>query len=306
MSERKEENNFASAVMMRLIAAGLERQGLGARLRPARGAHVPRQSKQVFLERLGREHGLKSILALADAVADMPPEPVVLALTKAKGLEDLFSRWHRIETFSHASHTVEVARSGAGTWRLSHVSKRRGESPTIEESLLVAAVLTKVGEMICDAPLTLRSAMGATLRDRTGWSEPQRALIDGSFVLAGAKAPSRAEARQPRQVQDLVATSKSILSQDLVRRWTVQDLAGTLGCSTRSLQRRYSDKSTTFSALVGEARLEAAAAFLCADERMSLAEIGFLAGYTDQAHFSRSFAHQVGTTPKAFQSSFAT
>lgn len=306
MSNGKEETGFASAVMMRLIAAGLEKQGLEGLLKPVRDAHVPRQSKQGFLENIGKEHGLKSILALADAAPGMPPEPVVLALTKAKDLDDLFDRWHRIETFSHASHTVDVQKSDVGAWRLSHVSKRHGEKPTCEESLLVAAVLTKLGEMICNAPLSLQSASGTSLRDGSGWHEPQRCAIDGSFVLVGRNDQAIATQWQPRQPQDLVSASKSMLAQDLVRRWTIEDVADAMGCSIRSLQRRYSDSATTFSALVSEVRLEAAAAYLCADERRSLTEIGFLAGYTDQAHFSRSFAHQVGTTPKAYQNSFAT
>ncbi|MEM8838336.1 MAG: helix-turn-helix transcriptional regulator [Pseudomonadota bacterium] len=305
MNGTSEDTNFASAVMMRLVATGLEKQSLGGLLKPARGAHVPRPSKRSFLETIGEEHGLKTILRLADAIPDMPPEPVVLALTKARDIDDLFERWHRIETFSHAYHTVDVDQSGNGTWRLTHVSRRQGEKPTPEESLLVVAVLTRLGETVCNSPLSLQSASGATLRNDSGWHEPKPCEINASFVLVAMNDNAIVPQQKAEQHQDLVSASKSMLAGDLVRRWTLKDLAGALGCSTRSLQRRYSQSATTFSTLVSEARLEAAAAYLCSEEKRSLAEIGFLAGYTDQAHFSRSFMQQVGTTPNAYRTSFS-
>ena len=45
----RETDDFASAAMMRLVAAGLARQGIAAGLRAPGGAHVPRPDKQAAL-----------------------------------------------------------------------------------------------------------------------------------------------------------------------------------------------------------------------------------------------------------------
>ena len=35
-----------------------------------------------------------------------------------------------------------------------------------------------------------------------------------------------------------------------------------------------------------------------------LAEIGFIAGFADQAHFARTFSRAVGTTPSGYRADF--
>lgn len=42
----RETDDFASAAMMRLVAAGLAQQGIATGLRAPSGAHVPRPDKQ--------------------------------------------------------------------------------------------------------------------------------------------------------------------------------------------------------------------------------------------------------------------
>ncbi len=75
--------------------------------------------------------------------------------------------------------------------------------------------------------------------------------------------------------------------------------------SERTLQRKLQAHSLSFSRVICEARLEIAASYLCSEDGPGLAEIGFLTGYADQAHFTRTFRREVGTTPSEYRANFA-
>ena len=96
--------DFASAAMMRLVAAGLSRQGISVPVPTSATAHVPLASKRDVLSEVLARHGPLAILSIADAAPSMAPEPVVQALTHAKDMPDLMDRWHRLERFSHGRH----------------------------------------------------------------------------------------------------------------------------------------------------------------------------------------------------------
>jgi AraC-like DNA-binding protein len=81
-------------------------------------------------------------------------------------------------------------------------------------------------------------------------------------------------------------------------------LAAETGASPRTLQRRLTERSISFSRLVTEARVEVAATHLCKANGPGLAEIGFIAGFADQAHFARTFSRAVGTTPSGYRADF--
>ena len=107
-----ETDDFASAAMMRLVAAGLMRQGIAAGLRAPGGAHVPRPDKQAALTAILAAHGHLAVMQIADALPTMPPEPVLMALTRARDVPDFHARWHRLENFSHGRHRVRVEFEG--------------------------------------------------------------------------------------------------------------------------------------------------------------------------------------------------
>ncbi|WP_131854757.1 helix-turn-helix transcriptional regulator [Bosea sp. BK604] len=80
----------------------------------------------------------------------------------------------------------------------------------------------------------------------------------------------------------------------------VLDVAGALGLSVRSLQRKLSSAGLTYSELLDRVRLEIAVELLqrTADK---IIDIAFAAGYSDPAHFSRAFRRMAGTTPRNFR-----
>lgn len=304
MSRPGKGQDFASATMMRLIAAGLARQGISVPLPPLPGARVPISQKRDVLDAIMTDHGPLAILSVADAARHMPPEPVVLALTRAQGMDDLFDRWHRLERFSHGRNTVEIRCLDRGRFQLTHRAQDGGPPPSSAESLLVLGLLTILAEMTGPAEVTLTSAAGDVWRSNGAWRNPLMTSSVGSVILTASPVPKPAHIDETGWVHDPVACLRQRLVADPVRRWTVAGLAAEAGASPRTLQRRLTRRSLSFSRLVSETRVQNAATHLCDANGPGLAEIGFLAGFCDQAHFARTFNRAVGTTPGMYRADF--
>jgi AraC-like DNA-binding protein len=76
----------------------------------------------------------------------------------------------------------------------------------------------------------------------------------------------------------------------------IQTVAGELGISNRTLQRRLSDEGTSFKFLMAQTRHEQAVAYL-SDPSLEIKEVAFLVGYEDQNSFYRAFRSWEGETP---------
>jgi AraC-like DNA-binding protein len=300
----RDGGDFASAAMMRLVAEGLARQGIGPVPRPPRGAHVPRTDKREVLERVLAAHGPLAVLSIADAARHMAPEPVLRALTMARDTPDLLERWRRLERFSHSRHVVEVAPQAGGPLRLTHRARDGGSPPSVAESLIVVGVLAILAEMVTGAPVRLTSPEGEVWREGGIWTVPS--AVGPPLCALLTALPARVPLAMPAaDARDPVAGLRQRILRDPVRRWTVAALAAEAGTTPRSLQRRLAGQATSVSRLVAETRLEAAAALLCARDGPGLAKIAFLAGFADQAHLTRSFRRAVGTTPRSYRADFA-
>lgn len=305
MPKQDEGQDFASAAMMRLVALGLARQGIAVPMSPPQGAHVPRPQKSDVLAGVMAVHGPKAILSIADAARSMAPEPVVQALTQAKDMGDLWDRWHRLERFSHGRHTVVTEGLDDTSFRLSHRARQAGPAPSVADSLLVLGLLTILAEMTGSVDITLTNAdTGAVWRSHGVWRDPVVPERIGSVILTAGSATPAAHAEREGIETDPMAVLRKRLARDPLRRWTVAELAAAAGTSPRTLQRRLTEHSTSFSRLVTEARVQVAATHLCQKNGPALAEIGFLAGFADQAHFARSFSRAVGTTPSSYRADF--
>lgn len=80
----------------------------------------------------------------------------------------------------------------------------------------------------------------------------------------------------------------------------LQEAAGTLGLSPRTLQRRLSGMGVTWGSLVDVWRRETAEAML-ADPACRVGTVARRLGYGDPAHFDRAFRRWTGTTPTALR-----
>lgn len=77
---------------------------------------------------------------------------------------------------------------------------------------------------------------------------------------------------------------------------TLERVAGRMGMSGRTLQRRLDEQSLRFGELVDEVRSALAKAYL-QDRQMALCEVAFLLGFADQSAFGRAFKRWTGITP---------
>lgn len=97
-----------------------------------------------------------------------------------------------------------------------------------------------------------------------------------------------------RRVRDLVTTS---LSEGVP---LLSDVATRLAMSGRTLQRRLTEQGLSFQALVDESRRKLAQRLLRKTE-LSLTEVAFMTGFSEQSALTRAFKRWVGQTPGAFR-----
>lgn len=81
---------------------------------------------------------------------------------------------------------------------------------------------------------------------------------------------------------------------------TATMIAGTLGLGQRTFQRRLAEHDQSFAKLLESTRRTLAEGYLDKEE-LSMAEIGYLLGYSEQASFFRAFRSWFGTTPAAYR-----
>jgi AraC-like DNA-binding protein len=94
-----------------------------------------------------------------------------------------------------------------------------------------------------------------------------------------------------------------IITTDPSRRWSLGDLATSLGTTPRTLQKRLLAEGTGLTPLVAAVRASEAARLL-ATTAASLGEIGFVCGFADQPHFTRAFRRFTGLTPAVWRAQF--
>lgn len=102
-------------------------------------------------------------------------------------------------------------------------------------------------------------------------------------------------------------TQQSPLARDMRRALseggpsqTIDEVARRLAVSGRTLQRRLHAEQLVYADLVAEFR-EQTARQLLTQRKVSVAEIAFLLGFSDQSSFTRAFRRWTGETPAAFR-----
>lgn len=81
---------------------------------------------------------------------------------------------------------------------------------------------------------------------------------------------------------------------------TISDVAGRVGLSGRTLQRRLAEQGYAYQDLVDAARRELAERLLRGTD-YALAEIAFLTGFSEQSAFTRAFKRWSGQTPRSYR-----
>ncbi|NIZ63247.1 AraC family transcriptional regulator [Sedimentitalea sp. CY04] len=82
------------------------------------------------------------------------------------------------------------------------------------------------------------------------------------------------------------------------------EIARDMGMSERTLYRRLAEEGLTFRDVLAKAQLSLAQGLL-RDDTVSIAEIAFLTGFSEQSTFSRAFKRWVGKAPAQFRQQFS-
>ena len=117
-------------------------------------------------------------------------------------------------------------------------------------------------------------------------------LVDHCQTILAARRPASADLR--RQVED------EILARLQGGGARVEQVAGALGMSARTLVRRLAEEGTGFAAIQRALQKDLAIGYL-SDSGLGLAEIAFLIGYADASAFSHAFRRWTGRQPGAFR-----
>lgn len=317
--------DFASAAMIRVLAQGLRELGLdaGELGRDGAEARVALQQKQDLVCRAVAQGGLHCLPLLGRGLHRLRHEPTHQALASARSAADLFERWRRLERYIHSRHRCEVLSchedAAGGRAEVRHVAFGQAASvlpaPSPAEDFVVAGVLAALLESLglrrvqvridgaralpdLDGDALAAAARGATALWRFEW--------EGVVAkrLEAAQAASRPTSLEPDPAwPEEARAAYRMMLDDLTCPPTLRELAELLGFPVRTLQRRLGQAGLSHSRLLSEARCRCGAWRLlrAADP---IAEVGFLSGFADQAHFTRELRRRVGLPPAAYRAAF--
>lgn len=142
--------------------------------------------------------------------------------------------------------------------------------------------------LIFNAPMTALLFDAQSMERRLETANPELARHNDAIVL-------RYLAQFDRQ--DIVARVRATLIDHLPQGEPSQHfIAGELGLSQRSLQRRLAAVGVTYKAVVDDARRELALSYLSRSQT-SVTEVTYLLGFSDSSSFTRAFRRWTGATP---------
>jgi AraC-like DNA-binding protein len=152
---------------------------------------------------------------------------------------------------------------------------------------------------IFQAPLLFRQPMNVIVFEGSLLERPVN-LADPELLktLEGYALTRLHKIYFPDTWADRATQSISKLMQ--VRRPTIRAVAGDLAVSVRTLQNKLKEEGTSFQELLDLMRKEASLALL-KDPAMSLYDVSFLLGFSEQSAFNHAFRRWTGLTPKAYR-----
>ncbi|MEW6704259.1 MAG: AraC family transcriptional regulator ligand-binding domain-containing protein [Pseudomonadota bacterium] len=162
------------------------------------------------------------------------------------------------------------------------------------------------------APQAYEQALGGPVRFSAAVTEARfpAAVLDApvsnadpSLFPALARTAEERLAERQRQTREppiVNAVRQRIRAQLMHDRAGLAEVARELALSERSLQRRLAEANASFSSLLDSTRRELAQQYL-RDPRLSLTEVAFLLGFSQQSNFNHAFRAWFGTTPAAWR-----
>lgn len=302
--------DFASSAMVRILMAGMRQLGLEVPALPVRGGTVALDAKRRLLEAAVAQRGLGVLPHLGEGIAAIRGEAVHQALQPSRDAADLLARWCRLERYVHSRHRIGYELKG-GVVQVHHRSIRPDEAPLPQESLVVlgviAAAFAEAGLRCVDARIAGVAVLPVT--DEAGLAECVRTGWGGRWTLqveSRAPAAVRAAPCVPAGAQGWPGVALDLarrIADDLGTPIALPQAARELGRAPRSLQRELAAHGLSFSGVLARVRCDHAAWRLVNSDG-PVAEIGFICGFADQAHFTRTFQRETALTPAAYRRDF--
>lgn len=306
-------SDFASTMMLRLLAGGLRQRALALPTAASAtwdgaAATCSIADKRALIGAVLAHGGPGLVWRLALEIERLAGTPLYQALGCAAGPFDLLARWQRLERYLHARHRIALLDRGERGVTLAHHAPGHPEPPLAIESVLVFGVVAACmrhagaeGLMVtCPGghPATLE-----TVDEQLGGCCGPAATGPWTFGWASIAARHGVGAADPLDAGGWPEIARRVCmatARDLAAGYSVDALAARLGMSGRSLQRELGRHGLTLSRLMSEIRSRVAARWLSASAE-PIAQIGFLCGFADQAHFTRAFTRVAGVPPARYR-----
>ena len=154
-------------------------------------------------------------------------------------------------------------------------------------------------ERALDCPVRVRASWNGWAMSREVWNLPLRRRDPILRELLERQATAALD-RQPSTSGVALDVRRTLISRLTTGDTSIEAIARALAVSVRSLQRRLAEEGQSYQALVDATRREAAERYL-SDSALSIAEVGFLLGYSEAAAFHRAFKRWTGVTPQQFR-----
>ncbi len=308
--------NFASAAMVRVLARGMASRGF--RLPTLAGelthATISLDLKRAVVKAAIEQGGLACLPLLGRGLHDLAMEPTHLALTAGRSAASMFVRWQRLERFIHSQHRIQLLSLQSSSALVEHVHKDHGPQPLPFEDLVVCGVLCALLEAN-GLEAVQAMANGVALfpnPDPAGITACVQQAQTAQWTLSWQDLGTRTNAldlsaswalTSPATWTQLACAVGDLIARRLPELLPLDAAASEMGLSRRSLQRALASEGLQYQQLLSEVRFRLAAWHLLHRE-MPIAEIGFVCGYSDQAHLTREFNRRVGVPPAKYRSLF--
>lgn len=181
---------------------------------------------------------------------------------------------------------LETVRLAAGCdWLPREIHLQSEHRPGLGKAQPLSSVDVRFGCLTTAIPIPRRLLAAPLVRG-------ERRRRDSESVL---------DPKDPVLASDFVGALKQILATYLVDGPPrIEVVAKAVRCSVRTLQRRLHAAGLSYSRLIEDVRLSAAADSL-REAGPKLVDIAFDAGYSDQANFTRAFRRWAGVPPSQFR-----
>jgi len=274
---------------------------------------VTGSGKVEILNAVMNARGWPAIIELGSRIQDYTWHPVLNAIVASSEPARVLDRWRRLERFGHTRNRTALVRSEFNNRRslflLRHTASDGGHIVRVNNLFvwgLLVGLMQAAGIEDVRASLYLSEREAFPIWEEGSVHAPSRTLpkVTHTLQLEGCAPPTATvvrDAETPNRDHQMTRDRlESLVANDLLADWTLEEGARELAMSTRSLQRALREEGTTFSRSVHQARVDAARELMRRPE-MRLIDIAFCVGFSDQAHFTRIFRRLCDVPPSALR-----